>query len=181
MSGFILNTFLIPQGVVIYNEELPISNIQGIIEKNGKIFVGLGEYNRIQIYNSTGEFMEYIKTSNHSKAYDFIIDENNNPTVNVIFTRDKPIEKYIQNDGSVYKVRSKFPFIIEKQDSLGKHIKIKQPLHMSFWGGSINCWLIGLIGSFLFFITNSNIIMEVQELKISKEARSKEILRRIFK
>lgn len=181
LLGFIFNTYLIPFSVITLNKELPISNIQGIIEKNEKIYIGLGAYNRIQIYNSKGEFIEYIKTSNHSKAYDFIVDSNGNPITNVIFTREKSIKKFIQEDGSEYIIKSTFPLIIEKNNSQGKHVKIKQPLHMSFWGGSINCWLIGLIGGFLFFITNSNIIMEVQGLKISKEARSKEILRRIFK
>lgn len=181
MLGFIFSVFLIPLGVITIKNELPITDIQGIVEKNGKIYVGLGMYNRIQTYNSDGKFIEYVKTPNYTKAYDFIIDENGNPQIYVIYTRDKSIEKYIQDDGSQYSIKSKFPIIIEKKDSLGKHIKIKQPFHMAIWGGNFNCWLIAAFGVIIFLILNIKTIIDVQDLNLSKDESTKEILKRIFK
>ncbi len=181
MFGFLFNSILLPLGILTYNEELPITDIQGIIEKNKKIYIGLGEYNRIQVYNSKGKYTEFIKTSNHSKAFDFKIDENNFPIVNVIYTRDNSIEKYIQEDESEYRITNKIPLIIEKIDSQGKSIKIEQPLHMSFWGGSINCWLIGFVGIIIFFSVNGNLLMEIQSLNLSKEEQIKELFKRIYK
>lgn len=179
--GFLFNTLLLSHGGITFKGELPLTNVQGIIEKNKKIYIGLGEYDRIQVYTLDGKYLDYYKTSNYSKAFDFSIDEIGDPIVNVIYTRDKPVEKYIQEDQSEYKIISRFPITVEKKHSNKKHIIIKQPLHMSFWGGSINCWLIGVIGVFLFFIINSWIIMEVQGLQISKEKKSLETFKRIFK
>ena len=181
MLGFIFNVFLIPHGVIKIKNELPNTDIQGIVEKNGKIYVGLGMYNRIQTYNLNGKFIEYVKTTNYSKAYDFIIDENSNPQINIIYTRDKSIEKYIQDDRSEYSIKSKFPLVIEKQDSLGSHIKIKQPFHMAIWGGNFNCWLIAGFGVIIFLILNIKIIINVQDLNLSKDESTKETFKRIFK
>lgn len=180
MSGFLFNTLFVSQGSFIYKGELPLTGIQGIIEKNGKIYIGLGESSRIQVYNLDGKFIEYIKTPNYSKDFDFQIDENGSPTVNVIYIREKSIEKYIQQDGSEYKISSKIPILLEKKDSFGKHIKIRQPLHMSLWGGSINCWLIGLMGVVFFVIINSTIIMNLAGMNITKEERMKLFFKRIF-
>jgi hypothetical protein len=178
LFGFFFNMFLSQNSV--YNSELPLNSIQGIIEQNGNIYVGLGQYNRIQVYDLNGKFLHFINTSNHTKDYNFKIDEQGNPIINVIYLRKKPIKNYIQNDGSQYFIGNRIPLIIEKKDHLGIHHIIKQPFHMSLWSGVWNPWLIAIFGIFLFFTINSVIMADLDSQNISKKEHMKQFFKRIF-
>jgi len=176
--GFLFNMCL-SFGGFTYNGELPLTSIQGIEEKNDEIFVGLGFYNRIQVYDLNGKFIRYIKTNNHSKDYDFRIDEQGNPIINVIYLRKTPINKYTQKNGSEYFIGSQIPLIIEKKEGSHYNHLIKQPYHMSLWSG-INSWVIGVIGVFIFILINSLIIMDVFGQNIPKKNQMRLLIKRIF-
>jgi len=62
---------LLSLGWYEYKSELPITDIQGIVEKNERIYIGLGFYNRIQVYDMDGSFLYFIKVNNHTKQFDF--------------------------------------------------------------------------------------------------------------
>src|SRR5436190_16572693 len=76
--GFIFN-FMVGSGLISIHSELPLFGVQGVVERNNKLYVGLGFYNRVQIYDLNGNYSGYKKTNNYSKDFDFTIDENGNP------------------------------------------------------------------------------------------------------
>ena len=167
ISSFLFNSS-ISSGRNTYDGELPITSIQGIIEKKGKIYVGLGVYNRIQIYDLKGNYISSINIKNYSKDFNFYINDQGNPIVNIIYLRKEPVYNYLQKDGSIYFVESKIPLSISKIDNNGTHIIIKQPTHMSLWAGIIIPWMIGAFGILLLLITNTYTIISLLN-KISKK------------
>ena len=51
---------LINIGVFKPDFQLPLYAITEIIEKDDKVYVGLGEYNRIQVYDTQGNYLNKI-------------------------------------------------------------------------------------------------------------------------
>ena len=72
--GFLLNMF-ISLGFVNVNIELPLEEIQGVVDKNNKIYVELGKFSRVQVYELNGNYILYTATNTNGKDYDFRIDD----------------------------------------------------------------------------------------------------------
>lgn len=178
--GFLYNMTL-SFGGNTFEGELPLTSIQGVVEKNDRIYIGLGFYNRIQIYDLEGDYLNYIKTNTYSKDFDFTIENNGSPSVTVIFVRDEKVSQYIQKDGAEYFVSQKIPLTISRVYNQEEKSIISQPLHMSLWAGPFNPWVIGVIGVFIFGLTNSIIIMDVFGQNIPKNMKTRLLISRIFK
>ncbi len=177
--GFIFNFFIATKGG--YSSELPLTSIQEIKEIENKIYIGLGFYNRIQVYDSNGNYIKFIPTNNRNKDFNFSINNNGDADITVIYRRDEHIYRHIQENGDKYYISRKFPLTINKVDLNGDKTIIKQPLHMSFWAGAIAPWVIAVIGFFLFFFTNSLKIMDVYGRDIPSNLKSKLLFKEIFK
>ena len=181
LLGFFLNG-LISMELFDYKGELPIVGVQGIIEQEGKIYIGLEEYNRVQVYDNLGHYMGYNKVENHGKAYDFSIDNYGIPVITVIYVRYKSPVDFIQSNGDQFRIESQFPLIIEKKEvySIKKNI-ITQPWYASLWAGSIHSWLMGLCGLVIFIAVNIQIILEMGGINGSKEEKIKLFFKKVFK
>lgn len=176
---FIFN-MLLSSNNLNFQGELPIADIQDIQEQNDKIYIGLGTYNRIQVYDFKGKYLNYIKTSNFAKAFDFSIDRTGNAKIYVIYKRAGFPNRFPQLNGDRYLKVSQFPFKINKIDENGEHAIIQQPMHMSFWGGTYTSWVIGALCVFLFMLINSVILMEVFGSNMPKNEKVKMAFRKIF-
>lgn len=179
LFAFIFNIFLSFQNSK-FEGELPITAIQDIQEKNDKIYIGLGAYKRIQVYDLNGKYLNYIQTSNFVKDFDFSIDQDGNATIHVIYKRAGFPKKFPQLNGDRYLKVSQFPLKINKIDKNGEQEIIQQPMHMSFWGGTFTPWVIGAICAFLFLLLNSVLLMETFGSNIPKNEKVKSALRKIF-
>ena len=178
--GFLYNMAL-SFGGKSFEGELPLTSIQGIEENNDKIYIGLGFYNRIQVYDLNGNYLNYIKTNNYSKDFNFTIDNQGQPIVNLIYLQKQKVEKYIQKNGTEYYISQKLPLTINRVNEQGEESIIKQPLFMTLWAGAVNPWIIGVIGVFLFVLTNSVIISDVLGDNTPKNIKLKLLVSRIFR
>ncbi len=178
--GFLYNMAL-SFGGKSFEGELPLTSIQGIEENNDKIYIGLGFYNRIQVYDLNGNYLNYIRTKNYSKDFNFTIDNQGQPIVNLIYLQKQKVENYIQKNGTEYYISQKLPLTINRVNEQGEESIIKQPLFMTLWAGAVNPWIIGVIGVFLFVLTNSVIISDVLGDNTPKNIKLKLLVSRIFR
>lgn len=159
--------------------ELPLVNIQGIIEKNGIIYIGILPQARIQLYSSEGHYKGYIET--HIKPQDFKFWVNDDGTVKV----EKTNRYYEQNifpqpDRSIFYLSEELPIKIAKRNKGITQTIIQQPLILSFFlesGGyhKIHWWCFLV----LILINLKIIIRYLPDLAVGKE-KSTNLMRAIF-
>jgi hypothetical protein len=179
MGAFIFNMLLSFQNLK-FDGELPITDIQDIQEQNDKIYIGLGAYNRIQVYDLKGKYLNFKNTNNAAKDFDFAVDIEGKATINVIYLRPGFPKRFPQLNGDRYLKVSQFPLKINKIDENGEHLVIQQPLQMSLWGGTFIPWVIAVICAILFILINSVILMEVFVSNFPQNEKVKLAFRRIF-
>lgn len=180
MLGFVLNILISMDGCS-YMGELPIVRVQGIIEQENKLYIGLAEYNRIQVYDLNGHYERYFKVENYAKDFDFTIDRYGIPSITVLYTRKNTPTFFIQNNGNKYAIKSQLPLILERTDVFTvKQKVIEQPWYWSLWAGSLHSWLLGLCGIIIFVIVNIQIIMELGGNNRSKEENVKLFFKKVF-
>lgn len=106
---------LINIGVFKPDFQLPLYAITEIIEKEDKVYVGLGEYNRIQVYDTQGNYLNKIDVKTFGKHFNFYFDENNKihtrRSYNQGFEDFKREFLQFQND-NLYIIESEFPLQI---------------------------------------------------------------------
>ncbi|MCX8486554.1 MAG: hypothetical protein ORN53_05165, partial [Crocinitomicaceae bacterium] len=71
--GFLWNFSLAFFGVKIVGE-MPLFDIQRIEERNNRIYVGLGAYKRVQVYDLKGNYLKFIPVHNAYQSYFFSVD-----------------------------------------------------------------------------------------------------------
>lgn len=82
ISIFVINLVL-GVGLFFPNQELPLHDVQQIKCHNNQIYVGLGFYSRVQVYESDGRYLKSFRMSNNSKPYSFWVDSNGVPSARV--------------------------------------------------------------------------------------------------
>lgn len=80
--SFLLN-LLLGFGLLRPPIELPLYDIQQVRCMSRKVYVALGYYSRIQVYDDRGRFLEAIPVGNHSKPYSFKLDESDRPVIHL--------------------------------------------------------------------------------------------------
>ncbi len=180
MMGFVLN-ILMSMDICSYVGELPIVRVQGVVEQEDKLYIGLAEYNRIQVYDLNGHYQTYFKVENYGKDFDFTIDRYGIPSIIVVYARKKTPSFFMQNNGNQYSIKSQFPLIVERTDPFTvKQKVIEQPWYWSLWAGSIHSWFMGLCGIIVLVIVNIQIIFELGGDNCSKEEKIKLFLKKVF-
>jgi hypothetical protein len=61
-----------------YSGELPLTDINCVLEKNGTIYFGLISSSRIQIYDTDGKYKGHIQSHSNGRHYTFDIDTKGN-------------------------------------------------------------------------------------------------------
>jgi len=159
--GFIFN-LLVGSGILSINAELPLYGVQGVVERNNKLYIGLGYYSRVQIYDLDGNYIGFKKTNNYSKDYDFKIDDNGNPEIVVLPNKDK-VNKILKNvhistcldDSCInYKIERSIPLQMICYGNDNKNVVIQQSFFKTLCSGPINPWLVGVSGIIIFCLAN---------------------------
>lgn len=150
--GFLLNMF-ISTGFVNLNMELPLERIQGVVEKNNNIYIGLGEYSRVQVYDLNGNYIKYIATNTNGKDYDFRIDD-----YDIVFTQTAYFRNitssYLDDHSIVFTTEGKYPYEIVCYPHNTRHITIKQSYLKSLVFAYTAQALSTVIGLILYFLVN---------------------------
>jgi len=172
MIGFIFNLML-GSGIISINAELPLFGVQGIVERDNKLYVGLGYYSRVQIYDLDGNYSGYKKTNNYSKDYDFTIDDNGNPNI-VVNHFKKEVNNLLKDvlkstclgDSCInYKIERRIPFRMICYSNNNKTVVIQQSFFKTMWSGPINPWLFAVCGLIILGVTNSSRISQLLKRK----------------
>lgn len=71
--------------------------------------MGLGFYSRVQIYDLKGNYLGYKKTNNHSRDFDFTIDDYGNPKIFVNYYKDGSINHFSDEVDSILNAVLKSP------------------------------------------------------------------------
>ncbi len=82
--GFLSNTFFENNR---NDQEFSLNNIQGIIVKDQYIYIGLGEFSRIQQYSLNGNFVKTWKTNTRGKNFTFKVEGNYPEVLNAHLNR----------------------------------------------------------------------------------------------
>ena len=177
--GFI-STFFI--GNYSSNKELSLNRIEGIIVNDSYIYVGLGEFSRVQQYNLKGTFIKGWNTNTYGKDFTFKID-GNTPIVlkkhlvrqeSIDFANSKLFDEttkemlidnkeykqilnpnfYIDDKGNEYYVSGLFfKKLIKRENDIEKTI-INQSYILNFFNGSNTPLSFLTIGIFIFSLLN---------------------------
>ena len=127
---------LINIGVLKPNCQLPLYAITEIIEKEDKVYVGLGEYNRIQVYDTHGNYLNKIDVNTFGKHFNFYLDENNmihsRKSYNQGF-EDFKCEFVQFHNGNLYRIESQIPLQIFKKTKTSNKQFLKEPLLFSLY------------------------------------------------
>lgn len=182
--GFLFN-FMIGIGVISIDAELPICGVQGVVERNDKLYVGLGFYNRVQIYDLNGNYSGYKETNNYSKDFYFTVDTNGNPKIEVAYNKDalkNLLKSNCLGTGCIsYKIERQVPFRMVCYGTNNKNIVVQQSFFKSLWSGPLNPWLIAALGVIIFCLTNIFQICQLFAQNSDKQDKLKIFLQEVFK
>jgi hypothetical protein len=154
--------FLLSNDSIEINKEIPLTSIQNVQYINKKIYVGLRDFNRINVYNEKGRYIKAIRTYNNSKSFWFkILDKNDNFSIIKPFHRDIDTNNYSQIDAEI-KVNRNFPqeITVETDD---KFIVVKNNVLFYLSFNLFFFWLMSGIFITIFFTINK---IEFENLKI---------------
>lgn len=174
---------LINIGVFKPDFQLPLYAITEIIEKDDKVYVGLGEYNRIQVYDTQGNYLNKIDVKTFGKHFNFYFDENNKihtrRSYNQGFEDFKREFLQFQND-NLYIIESQFPLQIFKKTKTSNKQFLKEPLLFSLYASPFRSWFISFIGLVLIGCVNYTSLVKAGSLDMDKKLKTRFIIKTLF-
>ncbi len=174
--GFLWNVSL-TFGVNIKGE-MPLFDIQRIVEKNNKIYVGLGDYKRVQVYDLKGNYLKFIPVHSDYQSYFFFVGDQDLIDVPKVYpdVADRLNELFMKE--SDYQITSHFPLVISKKYN-GKSTEVIRQTWLYLLSPFIS-WLIALLGAVLICSLNIFTIIDVMNLPVDKSAKRKEFFKRVY-
>ena len=175
---------LINIGVLKPNCQLPLYAITEIIEKEDKVYVGLGEYNRIQVYDTHGNYLNKIDVNTFGKHFNFYLDENNKihsrRSYNQGFEDFK--REFVQfHDDHLYFIESQIPLQILKKTKTSNKQFLKEPLLFSLYASPFRSWFISFIGLVLIGCVNYTSLVKAVSLNMDKKLKTRFIIKTLFR
>ncbi len=186
LMGFIgfIGGALITMGVIDYDKEVPLGDIKGIVVDNeGHVYIGLGFYGKVQVYDSNGEFINNWVVGASGGTFNIDLTEDQNIIIstargdrqilydqngkvlskksidNIYSETKKPWDRFTTSKGEIYEVKGgMFPKIL--RTSPDKKVVIKQGLILQLMKGPFPAWLIAALGMGLNFLLRKEKIKE---------------------
>ncbi len=171
-------------GVFKPDFQLPLYAITEIIEKEDKVYVGLGEYNRIQVYDIHGNYLNKIDVNTFGKHFNFYLDENNKihsrRSYNQGFEDFK--SEFVQfHDDHLYFFESQIPLQILKKTKTSNKQFLKEPLLFSLYASPFRSWFISFIGLVLIGCVNYTSLVKAVSLNMDKKLKTRFIIKTLFR
>ena len=166
---------LITGGIVHYQGELPLGHVNSIaVDNRGLIYVGLGFYGQIQVYNYSGDFIRHWEVDALGGMFEMDATENNNilvrsyrghklllynqygeiisiDTIKTLASNfERSVTTYTTGEGITYKVEGwLFPKIV--RFSPLRQTVIKQNIYFQIMQGPFPAWFWLALGTALRF------------------------------
>lgn len=153
---FYIRICLIRFNIISYKKELPLIGIQDVIKVENKIYIGLSQFNRIQVYHLNGQFIKFIPTSNHHKDFSFKVDSSEDVSIE-IFYREK-VKTVFPQDNITYFLKKKYPTHICSIEKGEKKSFIENDLFFLICNSDILLLILIVSCIGFFYIFNSSII-----------------------
>jgi ABC-type antimicrobial peptide transport system permease subunit len=175
--GFLWNFSLGMFGVKI-NGEMPLFDIQRIEETNNRIYVGLGAYKRVQVYDLKGNYLKFIPVRGAYQSYFFFVDEHEQLDVPKVYpaVADRLNDLFIEE--SDYQITSYFPLVISKKQNGKSTEVIRQTWRYLF--APVSSLLVAGLGGVLVFALNLITIMDVMNLPGNRREKRNEFFKRVY-
>lgn len=175
--GFLWNASLAFLGVKIVCE-LPLFDIQRIEETNNRIYVGLGAYKRVQVYDLKGNYLKFIPVQNVYQSYFFFVDEQEQLDVPKVSRNVAERLNELFMKESDYQITSHFPLVISKKQD-GKSTEVIRQTWL-YLLAPFNSLLIAFLAGVLIFSLNVFTIIDVINLPGDKREKRKEFFKRLY-
>jgi len=182
-TGFIGGA-LITMGIIEYDKEVPLGDIKGIVVDNeGHIYVGLGFYGKVQVYDTNGKFIKNWKVGASGGTFNIDLTDDQNILIstargdkqilydkngkvvsknsvdNIYSETKRPWDSFATSEGDSYEVKGgMFPSIV--RTSPDNKVIVKQGLILQLMKGPFPAWLIGALGMGLNFLLRKDKIKE---------------------
>jgi hypothetical protein len=178
-TGFI-GGILISTSVIEFTRELPLGDTEGIVvDKFGRIYVGLGFYGKVQVYDNEGHFLRNWKVEssggsfridltkeqniliatargNRQIVYDSIGNILSKIVIDRIYSRrNKQGDIYITDQKGKYEIIGYvFPKIV--RTTLEKKNIVDQGLLLKLMNGPLPAWLFAMMGVGLLLLSHKD-------------------------
>ena len=140
--AFVVN-LLLGSGLLSPAIELPLFDVQQVKCHGDRIYVALGYYSRIQVYDLGGAMVDVLDAGNFSKPYSFWIDEHGLPVIRVRgLVREEELPDVFLDGGR---------YVIDAPCD----VEIEQSVLYLIVGGPFYPWGVALLGLLLTMIFNS--------------------------
>jgi hypothetical protein len=175
--GFLWNFSLGMFGVNI-NGEMPLFDIQRIEETNNRIYVGLGAYKRVQVYDLKGNYLKFIPVRGAYQSYFFFVDEQEQLDVPKVYPEVADRLNDLFMEESDYQVTSHFPLVISKKQD-GKSTEVIRQTWLYLFAPFSSLLIAGL-GGVLIFALNLFTIIDIINLPGDKREKNKLFFKRVY-
>jgi len=158
--------------------EMPLFDIQRIEETNNRIYVGLGAYKRVQVYDLKGNYLKFIPVHNAYQSYFFSVDAQERLLVPKVYpeSADRLNELFMKD--SDYQITSHFPLVISKKHD-GKSTEVIRQTWL-YLLAPFNSLLIAGLGGVLIFSLNLITIIDIINLPGDKREKRNEFFKRVY-
>lgn len=174
---------LINIGVLKPNCQLPLYAITEIIEKEDKVYIGLGEYNRIQVYDIHGNYLNKIDVNTFGKHFSFYLDENNKIISRRSYNQgfeDFKLEFVQFHNDHLYRIETQIPLQILKKTKKSNKQFLKEPLLYSLYASPFRSWFVSFIGLVLIGCVNYTFLVKEGSLDKDKKLKTRFIINTLF-
>ena len=213
-----LTIMLYGMGFFLYNsirarsfpleKELPLGDVQGIIVVENSIYIGLGDFSRIQKYSMNGTFEQAWNTYTYSKDFTFDVSDSGTPKITnthldrssakkvlnskllslevkeimestIYFQQVLRPHEFYTKDSVRYFIEDGFSKKLYREQNNQSTIIIDQGLITNTQSSPVNSWLTGLAGIVLLITVNIFKLPEIIE-QIQKGKTLKQVLKEHF-
>jgi hypothetical protein len=158
--------------------EMPLFDIQRIEERNNRIYIGLGAYKRVQVYDLKGNYLKFIPVHNAYQSYFFLVDAQERLMVPKVYSESADRLNDLFMKDSDYQITSHFPLVISKKQD-GKSTEVIRQTWL-YLLAPFNSLLIALLAGVLIFSLNLFTIMDVMNLPGDKREKRNEFFKRVY-
>ncbi len=157
---------------------MPLFDIQRIEETNNRIYVGLGAYKRVQVYDLKGNYLKFIPVQGSYESYFFFVDEQEQLDVPKVYpaVADRLNDLFMEE--SDYQITSYFPLVISKKQNGKSTEVIRQTWRYLF--APVSSLLVAGFGGVLVFALNVFTIIDVMNLPGDRREKRNEFFKRLY-
>ena len=160
------------------NGEMPLFDIQRIEETNNRIYVGLGAYKRVQVYDLKGNYLKFIPVRGAYQSYFFFVDEQEQLDVPKVYPEVADQLNYLFMEESDYQITSYFPLVISKKQD-GKSTEVIRQTWLYLFA-PVSSLLVAGLGGVLIFALNLFTIIDIINLPGDKREKNKLFFKRVY-